>query len=79
MLQFEANLAFLRCSCRELYVVEGRRQRRRTKIKWWNFGAYLLLHINGNVSQSARSMCILVLSLMIICEQASKGNASLLF
>ena len=37
MLLFEANLV-LRRSCRELYVMNGRR---RTKIKWRNFGTDL--------------------------------------
>ena len=44
--RFEANLVFLRRSCRELYVMNGRR---RTKIKWRNFGTDLSLHVNGTV------------------------------
>ena len=43
---FEANLVFVRRSCRELYVLNGRRRRRRrTKIKWRNFGTDLSLHV----------------------------------
>ena len=49
MLLFEANLVLLRRSCRELYVMNGRRRRRRTKIKWRNFGTDLSLQVNGTV------------------------------
>ena len=50
MLRFEANLVFVRRSCRELYMMNGRRRRRRrTKIKWRNFGTDLSLHVNDTV------------------------------
>ena len=57
---FEANLVFFRRSCRELYVMNGRR-RRRTKIKWRNFGTDLSLHVKGTVLRSSRYMCISVM------------------
>ena len=62
MLRFEANIVFLRRSCRELYVMNGRR--RRTKIKWRIFGTDLSLQVNGTVLRSSRYMCISVMFVM---------------
>ena len=62
MLHFEANIVFLRRSCRELYVMNGRR--RGTKIKWRIFGTDLLLQVNGTVLRSSRYMCISVMFVM---------------
>ena len=58
---FEANLVFLRRSCRELYVMNGRR---RTKIKWRIFGTDLSLQVNGTVLRSSRYICISVIFVM---------------
>ena len=62
MLLFEANIVFLRRSCRKLYVMNGRR--RRTKIKWRIFGTDLSLQVNGTVLRSSRYMCISVMFVM---------------
>ena len=59
MLHFEANIVFLRRSCRELYVMNGRRRR----IKMI-FGTDLSLQVNGTVLRSSRYVCISVMFVM---------------
>ena len=72
MLLFEANLIFLRRSCRELYMMNGRRRRRRTIIKWRNFGTDLS-------HTCIRDTPPLGLSYLIRHVQALKGIFSLVF
>ena len=62
MLPFEANIFFVRRSCRELYVMNGRR--RRTKIKWRILSTDLSLQVNGTVLRSSRYMCIYAMFVM---------------